>query len=101
MQGLAALFSFLFSFAIAVSSTMAQQAGDPGAGAAYAKQYCSKCHAIGETETSPEPKAPRFKDVAKTPGMIAPVLDVWLRRPHLYMPNIFVEADQIDNVIAF
>ena len=71
MQGLAALFSFLFSFAIAVSSTMAQQAGDPGAGAAYAKQYCSKCHAIGETETSPEPKAPRFKNDRACIGCVA------------------------------
>jgi mono/diheme cytochrome c family protein len=98
MQRLA-LFSLVILF---VSSAMvAQQAGDPGAGAAYAKQYCSKCHAIGDTENSPEPKAPRFKDVANTPGMIAPVLDVWLRRPHLYMPNIVVEADQIDNVIAY
>jgi mono/diheme cytochrome c family protein len=87
---------------VAVStSAMAQQAGDPGAGAAYAKQYCSKCHAIGDTQISPEPKAPRFKDIANTPGMIPAVLDVWLRRPHLYMPNIVVEADQIDNVIAY
>jgi hypothetical protein len=33
--------------------------------------------------------------------MIAAVLDVWLRRPHVYMPNVVVETDQIDNVIAY
>jgi mono/diheme cytochrome c family protein len=71
----------------------------PWSGAAYAKQYCSKCHAISDTEISPEPKAPRFKDIANKRS--AAVLDVWLRRPHLYMPNIVVEADQIDNVIAY
>jgi cytochrome c len=97
MQRLAS-FSLVLSF---VSSAMAQQAGDPGAGAAYARQYCSKCHAIGDTQISPEPKAPRFKDIANTPGMTPVVLDVWLRTPHVYMPNIVVEADQIDNVIAY
>ena len=97
-----ALFNLVLFFVVDVStSAIAQQAGDAGAGAAYAKQYCSKCHAIGETEISPEPKAPRFKDIANTPGMIAAVLDVWLRRPHVYMPNVVVEADQIDNVIAY
>jgi mono/diheme cytochrome c family protein len=96
------LFSLVLLFVVAVStSAMAQQAGDPGAGAAYAKQYCSKCHAIGDTQMSPEPKAPRFKDIANTRGTIPAVLDVWLRTPHLYMPNIVVEADQIDNVIAY
>ena len=97
-----ALFSLVLLFVVAVStSAMAQQAGDPAAGAAYAKQYCSKCHAIGDTQISPEPKAPRFKDIANTPGMTPVVLDVWLRTPHVYMPNIVVEADQIDNVIAY
>jgi cytochrome c len=95
-----ALFSLVLLFVVAVStSAMAQQAGDPGAGAAYAKQYCSKCHAIGDTQISPEPKAPRFKDIANTRTPV--VLGVWLRTPHLYMPNIVVEADQIDNVIAY
>jgi hypothetical protein len=52
-----ALFSLVFFFVVDVStSAIAQQAGDAGAGAAYAKQYCSKCHAIGDTEISPEPK---------------------------------------------
>ena len=97
-----ALFSLVLLFGVAVSpSAMAQQVGDSGAGAAYAKQYCSKCHAIGDTQISPEPKAPRFKDIANTPGMTPVVLDVWLRTPHVYMPNIVVEADQIDNVIAY
>jgi len=95
-----ALFNLVLFFVIDVStSAIAQQAGDAGAGAAYAKQYCSKCHAIGDTEISPEPKAPRFKDIANKRSAV--VLDVWLRRPHLYMPNIVVEADQIDNVIAY
>ena len=97
-----ALFNLVLFFVVDVStSAIAQQAGDAGAGATYAKQYCSKCHAIGDIQISPEPTAPRFKDIANTPGMIAAVLDVWLRRPHVYMPNVVVEADQIDNVIAY
>ena len=49
----------------------AQEAGDPQAGAAYAKQYCAKCHAIADEDASPEQTAPRFKDVANSSGMTA------------------------------
>ena len=67
-----ALFNLVLFFVVDVStSAIAQQAGDAGAGATYAKQYCSKCHAIGETETSPEPKAPRFKNDRACIGCVA------------------------------
>jgi len=54
-----------------------------------------------EPKSHPEPKAPGFKDIANTLGITPVGLDVWLRTPHVYMPNIVVEADQIDNVIAY
>jgi mono/diheme cytochrome c family protein len=84
-----------------ITSASAQQAGDPGAGAAYAKQVCAKCHAIDRTGISPEPSAPPFRDVANTPGMTATALSVWLTTSHPTMPNIVVERDDLDNVIAF
>ena len=60
----------------------AQEAGDPQAGAAYAKQYCAKCHAIADEDASPEQTAPRFKDVANSSGMTATALTVWLQTSH-------------------
>jgi len=32
----------------------AQEAGEPQAGAAYANQYCAKCHAIADEHASPD-----------------------------------------------
>ena len=89
------------TFSLSGLSAQAQHASDPVAGAAYAKQYCSKCHAIDRTGTSPEPAAPPFKDVANTKGMTATALTVWLTTSHPTMPNIVIEPNDMDNVVAF
>jgi mono/diheme cytochrome c family protein len=49
----------------------AEDVGDPQAGFDYAKQVCSVCHAIS-AEQSPNPKAPRFREVADTQGKPEP-----------------------------
>jgi mono/diheme cytochrome c family protein len=78
-----------------------QQTGDPAAGAAYAEKICAQCHSIKGAEPSPEPTAPPFKVVANTPGMTATALTVWLSTSHPTMPNIVLEPQELDNVIAF
>jgi mono/diheme cytochrome c family protein len=85
----------------ALPSVAAQEAGDPQAGVAYAKQYCGKCHAIADEDASPEHTAPRFKDVANTSGMTATALTVWLQTSHPTMPNIILEPNDMSNVIAY
>jgi mono/diheme cytochrome c family protein len=84
-----------------LSSVQAQQTGDPGAGAAFAEEVCAKCHAIDLTGNSPEPTAPPFRDVANTPGISEMALTVWLTTSHPTMPNIVLEKQDLDNVIAF
>jgi cytochrome c2 len=56
--------------------------GDPQAGFEYAHTVCAACHAISE-EKSPNPKAPRFKDVANTSGMTPTALKVWLQNENI------------------
>ena len=90
----------ILSFA-ALSGVAAQATGDPQAGAAYAKQYCAKCHTIAGENKSPEPTAPRFKDVANTSGMTATALRVWLQTSHPTMPNIILEPKELSNVVAY
>jgi hypothetical protein len=67
MRRLALTLILLFAAPVA-----AQEAGEPQAGAAYAKQ-CAKCHAIADEDASPEHTAPRFKEIANTSGMTARV----------------------------
>ena len=100
MRLLGAIFVFTALTGLSLSAG-AQHAGDPGAGAAYAKKYCTKCHAIDRTHTSPKIKAPPFRDVANTKGMTATALTVWLTTSHPTMPNIVIEPNDMDNVVAF
>jgi hypothetical protein len=39
--------------------------------------------------------------VANTPGMTATALAVWLTTSHPTMPNIVLEQQDLDNVVAF
>jgi len=75
--------------------------GDPQAGFEYAHATCAACHAISE-EKSPNPKAPRFKDAANTPGITPTALIVWLQGAnHPMMPNIMIRGQDLRNVAAY
>jgi mono/diheme cytochrome c family protein len=77
---------------------------DPAAaaGAAYAKQACASCHAVGAGETkSPNASAPAFQTVADTPGMTAMALNAWLHGPHKTMPSLIIDPARIDDLSAY
>jgi mono/diheme cytochrome c family protein len=84
-----------------MASPAQTQIADAAAGEAYAKKVCAQCHAIHQTGLSPEPTATPFRDVANTPGMTGIALRVWLTTPHRTMPNIAIEPQDMDNVIAY
>lgn len=75
-----------------------QEAGDGQAGLAYAQEVCSGCHAVRrEDPFSPVIEAPRFEDIANTPGMTGLALTVWFQSPHEFMPMIVMApADKRD-----
>jgi mono/diheme cytochrome c family protein len=75
--------------------------GDPQAGFDYAHATCATCHAISQ-EKSPDPKAPRFKDVANTSGMTPTAIMVWLQNSHHpTMPNLMIRGQELRNVTAY
>jgi mono/diheme cytochrome c family protein len=75
--------------------------GDPQAGFDYAHSVCAACHAISQ-EPSPDPKAPRFKDVANMPGMTPTAIKVWLQgASHPTMPNIMIRGQELRNLTAY
>ena len=80
----------------------AQEAGDPRAGLASAREVCASCHAVQAGETrSPNAKAPSFEAIARTPGMTGTALTVALRSSHETMPNLMLEREELENVIAY
>lgn len=86
-------------FALFLSASA--QAQNAGTGAKLVKSECAACHAIGEETKSPEPKAPRFADVAALPSTTELSLKVFLRSSHKNMPNIMLEPDEIDAAAAY
>ena len=81
---------------------MSQQIGDAEKGKQYALEFCTGCHAVDPAQPlSPLPKAPRFEDVANTPGMTAISLTAWFQTSHPTMPNIVMTDAQMRNVIQY
>mgnify|MGYP006346748651 CR=1 FL=1 len=80
----------------------AQEFGNPMRGRAFAAQLCSDCHQTEPGDNrSPDPGAPPFTAVAKTKGMTAMALGVWLQTSHPTMPNIKLKPDTTDDIIAY
>jgi cytochrome c2 len=92
----------LMSIVMMPAATLGQQIGDAEKGKQYASQVCATCHAVhpGEAQ-SPVPRAPRFEDVANSPGMTATALTVWLQSSHPTMPNIVMKDEEMRNVIQY
>jgi mono/diheme cytochrome c family protein len=82
--------------------TDAMDMGDARKGLSYAMKVCAACHNVSESKApSPNSKAPPFKHVANLPGTTLAALTVWSRTPHSSMPNLIVEPNDMDDVIAY
>jgi mono/diheme cytochrome c family protein len=93
---------FVVAAALLVPAGAVAQDADVEAGAAYAEQVCSPCHAVAANEAlSPLPQATPFQSVADTPGMTELALTVFLQSSHPTMPNIVLEPDDMRNVVAY
>jgi mono/diheme cytochrome c family protein len=87
----------------AVSSPAFSQTGDAHVGAELIKHNCASCHAVGADPEakSPDPKAPRFLDVAQMPSTTELSIKVFLRSSHRNMPNFILSEEESDGVAAY
>jgi mono/diheme cytochrome c family protein len=97
-----ALVSILAFFSSACMPALAQSA-DPADGARLVESDCANCHAVGADPKarSPEPKAPRFVDVAQMPSTTELSIKVFLRSSHKNMPNLILSPEEIDSAAAY
>jgi tetratricopeptide (TPR) repeat protein len=80
----------------------AEGLGDARKGLDYAQKVCAQCHnVLRRNVPSPDAKAPAFNAIANTPGMSPTALVVFFRTPHRTMPNLIVEPDAMDDLIAY
>jgi mono/diheme cytochrome c family protein len=88
--------------ATVIALAHAQAPGDPQKGSALAQRFCAECHAVGKRDDgSSNSDAPSFTAVASTPGMTAMALNAFFQTPHRAMPNLILETDQKNDIIAY
>jgi mono/diheme cytochrome c family protein len=85
-----------------VAIAQAAQIGGAEQGLAIARTRCAECHLLGkETGRSENENAPTFAKIAETPGMTAAALRAALNSSHRTMPNLVLEGDDVDSIIAY
>ena len=94
--------SAVLAACLATTTTLAQQTDQSNAGHVLANQICTQCHSV-EKQPGPSPAvaAPRFEDVANSPGMTAAALKAFFQTSHRTMPNVILTPDQMDELIAY
>ena len=70
-------------------------------GEALAQSWCSQCHALKPDQSSANPAAPRFSDVAAEPSITEYSLRAFFKTPHPTMPNIMLKADDMNDIISY
>lgn len=69
----------------------------------FIRRDCGSCHAVDADPAakSPDPKAPRFLDIANMSSTTELSLRVFLRSSHKNMPDIMLEPAEIDETAAY
>ncbi len=72
-------------------------------GRQLAQKNCAWCHAIGKTGESPNPRAPRWRDMAGRHPVLAlrEPLSRGIARPHDEMPKFELSDGEVDTIIAY
>ena len=97
------LTAFVLALTVTSTGVLAEELlGDPTAGRRLAEDVCSACHVIapGQASTT-DADAPAFPDLANQPSVTALSLRAFLQIPHERMPDLHLDRDETDNVIAY
>jgi mono/diheme cytochrome c family protein len=79
------------------------QTGNAELGREYSRRVCSECHLVdpGETTKGRLMRGPSFEKVAAVSGMSGMALTAWLTTSHPTMPNLILDPDRMDDVVAY
>lgn len=105
--GLIAALLLAMAIVFAMPRSAQGQAGAPAQGVArgerIVQQKCSKCHATGRADLSPNPKAPPFRDVGKNypPEHLAEALSEGIITGDNDMPEFKFGPQDVDSIIEY
>ena len=74
---------------------------DDSRGFFIARQWCSGCHSISSSQSSPKLEAPTFRAIADEPSTTEYALRIFLRTPHPTMPNFVLEPLDITDLASY
>lgn len=76
--------------------------GDAKAGEEVARAICAECHFVAEDQPLiPRADAPPFPEIVSDPAVTEISLRVFLRTPHLTMPNLQLSEKETDDIVRF
>ncbi len=76
--------------------------GEAFAGRAFARHLCAECHYVEPDWVDlSQSYAPPFMDIADNKQFSDIAIRVFLRTPHVEMPNFVLTQAEIDNVVAY
>ena len=72
-------------------------------GRQIAEQKCARCHAIGETDSSPNPRAPALRDLDRRYPVdgLRDAFAEGLEVGHRNMPQFTLPPAEIDNIVGY
>jgi cytochrome c2 len=88
---------------LASSQAQAQQINHAKRGLSVAKMFCAHCHSVEKrSRRSPDAAAPRFEDIANSPGMSATAISVALQTtPHRTMPTFKPNREALSDLTTY
>jgi len=81
-------------------SALPAAAGDAQAGHLLARQWCTGCHIVDDSNQGRD-TAPPFATIARRHAGDRGWVRAWLNSSHPSMPNFNLSRQQIDDVIAY
>lgn len=85
-----------------VQPGFAQTIGNAERGFGLARGQCAECHAVRPAELfSPNSAAPSFERIAGVLGISVTAIKVMLRSSHATMPNVILNEDETNDVVAY
>jgi len=91
----------LIALMLAAPAAGADEIGSPARGETLAREVCAACHAVARGEVSPDPDATAFADIADLVSTTRQSLFVFLNTTHPTMPNLILDREESDDLIAY
>jgi mono/diheme cytochrome c family protein len=83
------------------AGAMPTLAADVPNGELLARRWCSSCHVVAIDQSSPSAEAPPFLAIARTPGLDAGKIALFLLYPHPKMPDMGLSRQEATDLAAY